>query len=169
MDQLQAAPIFYIRNAEDLAKLKAWREEVRSQNKKLVFTNGVFDIIHAGHVTYLLAARNLGDALIIGLNADGSVRRLKGERRPIQQEEDRATLLAHLKSTDAVAIFDEDTPFELLSSVIPDILVKGGDYSIDKIVGKEIVEQHGGKVLALPFVEGRSTTGIVERIVERHK
>jgi len=166
---LEAAPIFYFRNEDDRKRLKEWREGIKADGKKLVFTNGVFDIIHAGHVSYLLKARNLGNALIMGLNADSSVRRLKGPNRPIQVEEDRAQLLAHLRSTDAVVIFDEDTPLELITFVLPDVLVKGGDWSVDKIVGKEIVEQHGGTVLPLPFVEGRSTTGIVERILERYK
>lgn len=136
--------------------------------QKLVFTNGVFDLLHAGHVSYLAEARELGDALIIGLNADESVRRLKGPNRPIQSEFDRALVLAALKSADAVVIFDSDTPYDLIEHVLPDILVKGGDWSVDKIVGRDIVEKNGGKVLPLPFVDGRSTTGIVEKILERY-
>lgn len=162
------APIFYFRDPESRDALKTWREELRAQNKKLVFTNGVFDILHAGHVTYLNKARNLGDVLIVGLNSDESTRSIKGSKRPLQHEEDRATLLAGLKMCDAVAVFDQDTPFDLIELVIPDVLVKGGDYTVDTIVGRETVERNGGKVLPLSFVEGRSTTGIVERIVERY-
>jgi D-beta-D-heptose 7-phosphate kinase / D-beta-D-heptose 1-phosphate adenosyltransferase len=162
------APIFYFRESEDRDRLTEWREELRKQNKKLVFTNGVFDILHAGHVTYLAKARSMGDVLIIGLNSDASTRSIKGPKRPLQHEEDRARLLSGLKSCDAVAVFDQDTPFELIELVIPDILVKGGDYTVDTIVGRETVERNGGKVLPLAFVEGRSTTGIVERIVERY-
>jgi rfaE bifunctional protein nucleotidyltransferase chain/domain len=110
----------------------------------------------------------MGDALIIGLNSDESVHRLKGPNRPIQSEFDRSLVLAALRSTDAVVIFDEDTPFDLISHVIPDILLKGGDWAIDTIVGREVVESNGGQVLNLPFMDGRSTTGIVERILERY-
>ena len=162
-----AAPIFYFRDAADRDALKDWREALRS-GKKLVFTNGVFDIMHTGHATYLTSARNLGDALIIGLNSDASVRSIKGPKRPLQVEEDRATLLASLKATDAVVIFDEDTPLEVITLLVPDILVKGGDYLPDTIVGADVVRSNGGTVLALPFVEGRSTSGMVERIVERY-
>ena len=167
-DSLDLAPVFYFRDNEDRRKLTEWREDLRKQGKKLVFTNGVFDILHAGHVTYLAKARSMGDVLIIGLNSDESTRSIKGPKRPLQHEEDRATLLAGLRSCDAVAVFDQDTPFELIELVIPDVLVKGGDYTVETIVGRERVEKHGGKVLPLSFVEGRSTTGIVERIVERY-
>jgi rfaE bifunctional protein nucleotidyltransferase chain/domain len=162
------APIFYFRDSADRDRLKEWREELRKQNKKLVFTNGVFDILHAGHVTYLAKARSMGDVLIIGLNSDASTQSIKGPKRPLQHEEDRAKLLSGLKSCDAVAVFDQDTPFDLIEHVIPDVLVKGGDYTVETIVGRETVERNGGKVLPLAFVEGRSTTGIVERIVERY-
>lgn len=165
---LDLAPIFYFREASDREKLAKWREDLRAEGKKLVFTNGVFDILHAGHVTYLAKARSMGDVLLIGLNSDASTQSIKGPKRPLQHEDDRARLLSGLKSCDAVAVFDEDTPFELIELVIPDVLVKGGDYTVDTIVGRERVERHGGKVLPLAFVEGRSTTGIVERIVERY-
>jgi rfaE bifunctional protein nucleotidyltransferase chain/domain len=167
-DSLDLAPIFYFREDEDQEKLSAWREDLRKQGKKLVFTNGVFDILHAGHVTYLAKARSMGDVLLVGLNSDASTRSIKGPKRPLQHEEDRARLLSGLKSCDAVAVFDQDTPFELIELVIPDVLVKGGDYTVENIVGRKCVERHGGKVLPLSFVEGRSTTGIVERIVERY-
>jgi rfaE bifunctional protein nucleotidyltransferase chain/domain len=162
---LSPAPIFDFRDADSRAALLVWREAV---GKQLVFTNGVFDLLHAGHVGYLFQARNLGDALIIGLNSDSSVKRLKGPNRPIQSEADRATLLAALKPTDAIAIFDEDTPLELITAIIPDVLVKGGDYTRDTMVGCDIVERAGGRVLPLPFIEGRSTSNIVENIVERY-
>jgi rfaE bifunctional protein nucleotidyltransferase chain/domain len=161
-------PIFFFRNESDRIALSEWRNALKKRDEKLVFTNGVFDLIHAGHVGYLSEARNMGDALIIGLNSDESVHRLKGPNRPIQSEFDRSLVLAALRSTDAVVIFDEDTPFDLISHVIPDILLKGGDWAIDTIVGREVVESNGGQVLNLPFMDGRSTTGIVERILERY-
>jgi rfaE bifunctional protein nucleotidyltransferase chain/domain len=165
---LELAPIFYFREEKSREELRAWREKLRAEGKKLVFTNGVFDILHAGHVTYLAKARSMGDALIIGLNSDESTRSIKGPKRPLQHEDDRATLLAGLKMCDVVAVFDQDTPFDLIELVIPDVLVKGGDYTVETIVGRETVERHGGKVMPLQLVEGRSTTGIVERIIERY-
>lgn len=165
---LSPAPIFDFRDAASREALRKWRDSIAGYGEQLVFTNGVFDLLHAGHVGYLFQARNLGDALIIGLNSDASVRRLKGPNRPIQSELDRATLLAALKPTDAIAIFDEDTPLELVTFVLPNIMVKGGDYSVESIVGRDVVEAHGGRVLPLPFIEGRSTTSIVENIVKRY-
>lgn len=162
------APIFTFRNEHERKELRAWRSALREEGKKLVFTNGVFDILHHGHVRYLKEARNLGDALIIGCNSDASVRRLKGEKRPLQQEIDRASILSSLKSTDGVAIFDDDTPYALIEFLIPDILVKGADWAIEKVVGRDIVEAHGGRVLTIPFLEGRSTTGVVETVIERY-
>jgi D-beta-D-heptose 7-phosphate kinase/D-beta-D-heptose 1-phosphate adenosyltransferase len=129
----------------------------------------VFDILHAGHAQYLNEARLAGDALIIGMNSDASVRAIKGPNRPIQQEDDRAFLLASLKCCDAVVIFDQETPLELIRFVLPDILIKGADYSRETIVGADVVEQHGGKVMTIPLAEGRSTTGIVEKILERYR
>lgn len=165
---LTPAPVFDFRDTASREALRAWREGIARYGEQLVFTNGVFDLLHAGHVGYLFQARNLGDALIIGLNSDASVRRLKGPNRPIQSELDRATLLAALKPTDAIAIFDENTPLELVTFVLPNIMVKGGDYSVENIVGRDVVEAHGGRVLPLPFIEGRSTTSIVENIVKRY-
>jgi rfaE bifunctional protein nucleotidyltransferase chain/domain len=162
------APIFDLRDNASREQLASWRAEMRTSGKTLVFTNGVFDILHRGHATYLLGARNLGDALIIGLNSDASTRRIKGEKRPIVGEDDRAALLASLKSTDAVVIFDEDTPLELITFIIPDVLIKGADYAIENIVGREVVEKAGGKVLTLDLVEGRSTTGVVETVLNRY-
>lgn len=165
---LATAPIFDLRDSSSGSELAIWRKEMKDSLKTLVFTNGVFDILHTGHTTYLMGARNLGDALIIGLNSDASTRRIKGEKRPIVTEFDRALLLASLKSTDAVVIFDEDTPLELISLIIPDVLIKGSDYLKENIVGREVVESNGGKVLTLKLVEGRSTTNVVETILNRY-
>jgi rfaE bifunctional protein nucleotidyltransferase chain/domain len=167
--KLETVPIFFFRDQDDREALAKWRTSIEESNWELVFTNGVFDILHAGHAGYLLEARNHGDALIIGLNSDSSVRSIKGPNRPIQTELDRAQLLASLRSTDAVAIFDEDTPLELIRFLLPDTLVKGADYSPETIVGADVVEEHGGRVLTIPLAEGRSTSGIVERILERYK
>lgn len=140
--------------------------KVRASGKKIVFTNGCFDLLHAGHVRYLQQARDLGDFLFLGLNADSSVKKLKGESRPIQNQEDRAEILSSLRCIDAVSIFDEETPLELIKLVKPDVLVKGGDWAPEKIVGNDFVKSQGGKVLSLPFVPGRSTSGIVEKILK---
>jgi D-glycero-beta-D-manno-heptose 1-phosphate adenylyltransferase len=161
---LHPAPIFRFRDEQERAALLRWRGALRATNTPLVFTNGVFDLLHRGHVTYLLSARNEGAALLVGVNADASVKRLKGDSRPIQSEEDRALILASLGSCDAVVIFDQDTPKELIDFVIPDVLVKGGDYKIKDIVGRDTVESNGGVVKTIQFVEGKSTTGIVERM-----
>ncbi len=143
---------------------RAIRERLRAVGATAVFTNGCFDLVHRGHVTYLQKARSLGDALILGLNSDESVRRLKGEGRPILPMDERAFLLAGLEAVDHICVFDEDTPLELIRMLQPDILVKGGDYTLDGIVGREAVEAAGGKVMTVPVVEGRSTTEIVNRI-----
>lgn len=134
------------------------------QGRKVVFTNGCFDILHVGHIRYLQEAWGLGDMLIVGLNSDASVKRLKGEARPVQNESDRAEILAALDCVDYVVVFDEETPFELISRIQPDILVKGGDWPVEKIVGSDVVLKHGGEVKSLKFHSGRSTTGILERI-----
>lgn len=136
---------------------------LRSQGKKIVFTNGVFDLLHVGHVRYLQEARSLGDALVIGVNADASVKRLKGPTRPIQNENDRAEILAALGCVDFTVIFSEDTPENIIHLVKPDILVKGGDWKIDTIVGAPFVMSYGGKVMSLQFVDGKSTTKIIEK------
>lgn len=139
----------------------------RPRNRKLVFTNGVFDLLHRGHVQYLYEARRLGDALVVGVNTDDSVRRLKGPDRPINGEQDRAFVLAGLGCVDAVTLFDEDTPQALIAGLLPDVLVKGGDYTVDQVVGRKEVERNGGAVVILPLVAGRSTTGIVDAITRR--
>mgnify|MGYP000653858051 FL=1 len=129
----------------------------------VVFTNGCFELLHRGHVEYLAQAKALGDVLVVGLNSDASVQRLRGAGRPLVTEADRAAVLVALRSVDAVTLFDEDTPLELISTLLPDVLVKGGDYDLDGIVGREVVEEAGGEVRALPFVEGHSTTSILDR------
>jgi D-beta-D-heptose 7-phosphate kinase/D-beta-D-heptose 1-phosphate adenosyltransferase len=151
----------------DQSELQSIRNRLRSEKKKVVFTNGVFDIIHRGHVEYLLKAKSLGDILIIGLNTDASVRRLKGEKRPLVTQNDRAFILANLLPVDFVCMFEEDTPLELISRIVPDVLVKGADYKIADIVGREVVEQSGGKVETIEFVPNRSTSGIIEQVLER--
>ena len=138
-------------------------QKVRSQ-KKVVFTNGCFDILHIGHVTYLEEARSCGDILVVGVNSDASVKRLKGPERPIQNEADRSRILAALKSVSYTTLFTEDTPLKLIEAVKPDVLVKGGDWSIDQIVGSDVVLSYGGEVKSLSFVDGRSTTNIVNKI-----
>jgi len=130
----------------------------------VVFTNGCFELLHRGHVEYLAQARALGDVLVVGLNSDASVRRLKGAGRPLVAEADRAAVVAALRCVDAVTVFDEDTPLELISTLLPDVLVKGGDYHLDDIVGREVVEEAGGEVRVLPFVVGYSTTKILDRL-----
>lgn len=139
-------------------------EKIRKDEKEIVFTNGCFDIIHAGHVIYLHDAKSYGDVLVVGLNSDDSVRRLKGSNRPLNAENDRAVVLDSLKPVNYVCIFDEDTPFELISAIKPDVLVKGGDYNRDTIVGADVVEENGGKVVVVPLLEGRSTTSIIDKI-----
>lgn len=136
----------------------------RPRTKRLVFTNGCFDILHRGHVEYLFAARALGDALVVGVNTDASVRRLKGEGRPVVSLEDRLFVLAGLACVDAVTPFGEDTPRDLIAALLPDILVKGGDYEADAVVGGQEVRAAGGEVRILPFVGGRSTTGIIQQL-----
>ena len=136
----------------------------QEKGKKIVFTNGCFDILHRGHVTYLNQARDLGDLLIVGINSDESVKRLKGLERPVNMLEDRAYVLSALKSVDYVISFEEDTPLNLINLIMPDILVKGGDYTIDRIVGAQEVLAHGGRVEIIPFVPGKSTSAIIDTI-----
>ncbi len=161
---IHAVPLFDFRDDKSRAELRRWRGSLRALSRKLVFTNGVFDLLHRGHVSYLLEARNLGGALLVGVNSDSSVTRLKDDSRPIQPELDRAYILSALRPCDAIVIFDEDTPLELITYIVPDILVKGGDYKIEDIVGREVVEKNGGVVKTIPFIEGKSTTSIVERM-----
>lgn len=136
----------------------------KSEGKKVVFTNGCFDILHKGHVAYLNEAKKCGDLLIVGLNSDASVKRLKGEERPINNEQDRKFVLENLKSVDFVEIFTEDTPLNLIKAITPNYLVKGGDWTVDQIVGSDHVITNGGEVYSLNFVDGYSTTGIIKKI-----
>lgn len=150
-----------ILDSNDLAKtLSYWR----FANQRIVFTNGCFDLIHRGHIQYLAQAKNLGHKLIIGLNSDASTKRLKGESRPINDQISRSQLLAAMLFVDAVVIFEQDTPLELIQVIQPDVLVKGGDYDIIQIVGADIVQQKGGLVTTIPFLDGFSSTNIVQKI-----
>jgi len=139
---------------------------LRNAGRKIVFTNGCFDILHIGHLELLEAARGRGDTLIVGLNSDNSVRRLKGSERPLNREADRARILAALETVDYVVIFEEDTPRQLIEAIIPDILVKGGDYNLDTIVGRDFVEAHGGTVIVFPLVQGKSTSDLIEKLFQ---
>ncbi len=151
----------------DLDTMRAIRDGLRRENRALVFTNGVFDIIHRGHCEYLAKARACGDALCVGLNTDASVRRLKGEKKPIVPEDDRAYVLSQLACVDYVTFFDEDTPQALIQALLPDVLVKGADYTLDAIVGRDEVEAAGGRVLTIELTPGRSSTNIVQTIIDR--
>ncbi|MDD8016826.1 MAG: D-glycero-beta-D-manno-heptose 1-phosphate adenylyltransferase [Bacteroidota bacterium] len=143
------------------------RNQWKQQGKTVVFTNGVFDILHRGHVEYLTSAKKLGHILVVGVNTDASVKRIKGPLRPIVNEHDRAFVLSQLVCVDAVCLFTEDTPLELISSIVPDVLVKGADYTKETIVGRDVVERAGGTVRTIEFVPDRSTSNIVDTIVRR--
>ena len=145
----------------DLRRLEAWR----AAGERIAFTNGVFDLLHRGHVEYLEEARALGDRLVVGLNSDASVRRIKGPERPLVPGEERAELLGALECVDLAILFEEDTPERLIREVKPDVLAKGGDWTPDRIVGREFVESRGGRVVSVPLREGLSTTALIERIV----
>ncbi len=144
-------------------------KKLKSKNKKIIFTNGCFDILHYGHVKYLQKAKNLGDILIVGLNSDASIRRLKGKTRPIIAQKDRAMLLAALESVDFVVIFNEDTPFNLIKYIMPDVLVKGGDWSKKDIIGADLVKSGFGKVATIPYIKGYSTTKIINKLSQCEK
>lgn len=143
------------------------RKRLRAAGKRLVFTNGVFDLLHVGHVRYLAQARALGDALVVAINSDRSVKELKGPDRPVFDQAERAEILAALRCVDYVTVFDNLSPRSLIAELLPDVLVKGGDYGLDQIHGREEVEAAGGNVVALPFVEGASTTELIKRISHR--
>ena len=144
------------------------RARLRTAGRKLVFTNGVFDVLHVGHVRYLEQARALGDALLVAINSDPTVRELKGKGRPLMNEHERAEILAALRMVDYVTIFDNVSPRSLIGELLPDVLVKGGDYALDEIHGREEVEAAGGRVVSLPFVDGVSTSEIIERMKSGH-
>ena len=148
----------------DLQSLKTKLADWKSEGKKVVFTNGVFDLLHIGHITYLAKAAELGDKLIIGLNSDSSVKRIKGEGRPVNDQNSRAILLAALFFVDAIVVFEEDTPQQLITTLLPDVLVKGADYAIENIVGGKEVLANGGEVKTIDFVSGYSSTSIIQKI-----
>ena len=143
-------------------------ERERRAGKKIVFTNGCFDLLHPGHIQLLEFAKSKGDILVVAVNTDASVKRLKGPTRPIVNEENRAAVLQALRHVDYVTLFDEDTPLELITLILPDILVKGADYTKDKVVGRKIVEEHGGRIELAPLLKGASTTKIVEKVKKNH-
>jgi len=145
----------------------AWLDRVKAGGGRVVFTNGVFDLLHPGHVRYLRQARTLGDALVVGVNTDRSVRVIKGESRPVTPESERAEILAALACVDVVVLFDEETPYELIRRLQPDVLVKGADWSEASMIGRDIVEARGGQVVRVPFEAGYSTTSIIEKIREQ--
>ncbi|MER3523221.1 MAG: D-glycero-beta-D-manno-heptose 1-phosphate adenylyltransferase [Ignavibacteria bacterium] len=152
-----------------LRALRKVREQLRRRKKKVVFTNGTFDILHRGHVEYLAKAKALGDVLIVGLNTDASIRRIKGPQRPINPAVDRAAVLGALAAVDYICFFDEDTPERLIAALIPDILVKGADWKVEAIVGKDIVEHHGGVVKTIRLTPGRSTSNVIQRVLEAYR
>jgi rfaE bifunctional protein nucleotidyltransferase chain/domain len=156
-------------NIKSLDEIISLRESFRKEKKKVVFTNGVFDIMHAGHVDYLVKSKASGDVLIVGLNSDASVRRIKGDKRPIVPQSQRAFVLSNIRPVDYVVIFDEDTPANLIGKIIPDVLIKGADWEIDNIVGKDVVLKNGGEVKTIRFVNDQSTSNIIKMILEKYK
>lgn len=154
---------------KSLKELKAIRKKLKLENKKVVFTNGCFDLIHAGHIDYLTKAKKMGDVLIVGLNSDSSVKAIKGNKRPILKEAERTFILSSLKPIDYIVIFNEDTPERLIKELVPDILVKGADWKLDGIIGKDVVLDNGGKVKTIKFINNQSTSKIIETIVSRYK
>lgn len=155
-------------NIKQLEELKIIRQQLKAEGKIVVFTNGVFDLIHAGHIDYLKKAKSLGDVLMLGLNSDESVKMIKGDKRPILKELERAFIVANLKPVDYVVLFDEDTPARVIDKLIPDVLVKGADWTLENIVGREVVEEHGGVVKSIEFVNDQSTSKIIESIVSKY-
>lgn len=154
----------YRKKVKDLSALKKEIEEIKAKGKRIVFTNGCFDLLHPGHMRYLYAARQLGDYLVVAVNTDRSVKIIKGANRPVQSQDERTELLAALSFVDAVVLFDEDNPLKVIQHLVPDVLVKGGDWAEDKIIGADVVKKAGGVVKSLPFVTGYSTTALLEKI-----
>lgn len=152
-----------------LSRLKDLLHDIRKEGKTIVFTNGCFDIIHAGHVRYLNKSKSLGDILIAGLNSDISVKKIKGEKRPIVPQKERAEVLSGLEAVDYVVIFNEPTPIRLIKAVLPDVLVKGADWAGNAIVGADVVKEAGGRIARVKLVKGRSTTNIIKKILELHQ
>ena len=155
-----------IKTKDDLHRIV---EDLKKKGKKIVFTNGCFDLLHLGHIRYLEKAKSLGDILVVGVNSDRSVRNLKGPERPILSEEERSEILSGLGCVDYITVFDEQTPLELISSLQPHTLVKGGDWTKETTVGKDVVERSGGEVVILPFIEGSSTSNLIEAILKRYE
>ena len=149
-----------------LKEFQKIRQDIKEKNLKLVFTNGCFDILHRGHIAYLNEAKSLGDLLIVGLNSDSSVKKIKGSNRPYNNENDRAFVLDNLKAVDYVILFPEDTPYNLIKNIKPDFLVKGGDWKEEEIVGSDIVKEYGGKVISLKYIDDYSTTSFINKIKE---
>ncbi|MEE9450445.1 MAG: D-glycero-beta-D-manno-heptose 1-phosphate adenylyltransferase [Ignavibacteriaceae bacterium] len=153
---------------KSLEEIKSIRSALKADNRKVVFTNGCFDVIHIGHIDYLNKAKALGDVLIVGLNTDDSVKRIKGDKRPIINQDERAEIISNLKPVDYVVFFDEDTPAKLINELVPDMLIKGADWEIDEIVGGETVLANGGEVKTIEFVNDQSTTKIIDLITSRY-
>ena len=160
MSNLQSIKSKIYTQSELVEQSKVWR----NNGEKIVFTNGCFDLVHRGHIEVLANTADLGDKLVVGLNSDSSIQNLKGKNRPIIDENSRAILLASLQFIDAIVLFSEDTPHQLIETILPDILVKGGDYKIEEIIGHEVVLQNGGEIILVPFIDGFSTTNIVNKI-----
>jgi D-glycero-beta-D-manno-heptose 1-phosphate adenylyltransferase len=158
-----------MKNVLGIDELVEIRKQLKLQNKKVVFTNGCFDILHAGHVDYLNKSKALGDVLILGLNSDSSIRNIKGEKRPVVPQSERAFIISNLKAVDYVTIFNEDDPYEIIKKLVPDILVKGADWRIENIIGRDVVENAGGKVETIEFVNMQSTTNIIKTVLEKFK
>jgi len=152
----------------DWKKLKEIRNDLKSKNKKVVFTNGCFDILHIGHVEYLIKAKSFGDILIVAINSDDSVKKIKGEKRPIIPQQQRAFLIDNLKVVDYVTFFSEETPFQIISTLIPDVLVKGADWELENIVGAKLVTENGGSVKRIEFNTNQSTTNIINQIIRKY-
>ncbi len=154
-----------IRRSELVKKIRA----LKKQGKKIVFTNGCYDLLHGGHVRFLAKARKMGDILVLALNSDASVRRIKGPKRPITPQSERTELMSYLESVDIVTLFNENDPYQIISDIVPDVLVKGGDWGLDKIIGADVVKANGGKVKNIKYENGKSTTNIIKKIVEVYK
>ena len=150
----------------DRKKLIVAIRKLKKQGKKIVFTNGCYDLLHGGHVRFLTAARKMGDVLVLALNSDASVRRIKGPKRPVTNQAERAEVMSALECVDIVTLFDENDPYNIIKDIVPDVLVKGGDWSLDKIIGADIVKAAGGKVRNVPYVKGKSTTNIIAKVMK---
>jgi D-beta-D-heptose 7-phosphate kinase/D-beta-D-heptose 1-phosphate adenosyltransferase len=152
----------------DRKKLVSAVGKLKKQGKKVVFTNGCYDLLHVGHVRFLKAAKKLGDVLVLALNSDASVRRIKGPKRPVTPENERAEVMSALSCVDIVTLFKEDDPYNIIRDITPDVLVKGGDWALDKIIGADIVEAAGGKVKNVPYIKGKSTTNVIAKVIKTY-